>query len=211
MGWPAVIPQLAIFARAPLIGHGKRRLAADIGDHQAWLVSQALLRGVAQALAGWPLGAQGITVHLDGPSAALAGSGLTKLPTMAQSSGSLAQRMTAAFDHHLPHGPTLVMGCDIPLVTADHLTAMAKLLTSSEVCFGPADDGGYWAIGLQSTRYLSTCCSPDLPWSSPRLLTQTLHDLDQHHITCALGPQLRDLDTADDLHWAQAQGFCYDT
>lgn len=201
-------PRLCILARSPELGVGKRRLAASLGDAATLAVYQALLRQLARALPGWP---GPMTLFLDGPVEALQDSGLDDLPCQDQAGGSLAQRMQATLGSALSQGPALIIGTDTPLIQAQHLAAMAELLNHHEVAIGPARDGGYWALGLRSPRYLATCCAEDLPWSSSQLLQATQSTLASAGCHPALGPLLMDLDTAEDLHHAQSLGFTLGT
>ena len=61
--------------------------------------------------------------------------------------------MLAALRHLLDadgYDAALLVGSDIPLLSADHLVeAIETLQASGGVVLGPADDGGYYLIGMK--------------------------------------------------------------
>ena len=200
--------QLIILARAPELGQGKRRLANDIGDEEALAVYRALLGRCAQAVSGW----QGaVSVHGAGDLRCFQDSALAEFDLKAQVDGSLAERMAAAFQHGLAAGPTLLIGSDCPGLLPEHLAEMEALLGRHHTVFGPAEDGGYWAIGAQSTDVVPICCDKSLPWSSEDLLRTSVDALKAHNGDIAFGVQLADCDTIEDLRAAQTAGFTYDS
>ena len=46
-------------------------------------------------------------------------------------------------------GPTLLIGSDIPEVTAAHIARAFKALGAAKTVIGPARDGGFWLVGLK--------------------------------------------------------------
>ena len=124
-------PQLLIFARQPVLGRVKTRLAADIGDEAALAVYRELLSITAEAVTA---AKQPATVWLaDAPTpppAALPE--WPSLPWQPQAAGDLGQRMTAAFAHAFASGATAVaiIGTDCPGLRASHLTQAFALLAA---------------------------------------------------------------------------------
>ena len=68
--------------------------------------------------------------------------GLTQIP---QASGSLSPRLLAAF---AKKGPVLVIGTDCPQVTRNDIADGFEALRHHSAVFGPADDGGFWLMGM---------------------------------------------------------------
>ena len=85
---------------------------------------------------------------------------------------------------------------DRPGLRADHLTQAFALLAEHDVVLGPATDGGYYLLGLRQPR-------PELflnkEWSTDSVLVDTIADAQRLGCRVALLPELRDVDTADDL------------
>jgi hypothetical protein len=109
---------------------------------------------------------------------------------MPQCGGPLDERLAAAFAA-VP-GPALLIGMDTPQVTPDLLAVDWQ---TADAVFGPAADGGFWALGL---RVPDPALLRGVPMSTPdtgaiqlaRLLTAGLRVADL--------PRLRDVDTAAD-------------
>jgi rSAM/selenodomain-associated transferase 1 len=182
-----------VFARAPLPGKCKTRLAAAIGDAQAAGLYRALLE---DTLANLSVIADARRVLLAAPEhdgvtllGALAPAGWEVVP---QASGDLTTRLTAAFglDEHV-----LCLGSDAPLVPVDAVH-IALADTEHDVVVGPSRDGGYWAIGMRGVfRELLA----DMPWSSDSVTAETLRRCDALGLAVRLLPESFDVDEAADL------------
>ena len=135
-------PQLYIFAKAPAMGKAKTRLAADIGKVHAHRLYRAMLSKVIRRVQDprWE------TTLMATPAREIGRvrewEGLTQLP---QASGSLSPRLLAAFAHK---GPTLVIGTDCPQITRTDIADGFQALKKHAAVFGPADDGGFWLMGM---------------------------------------------------------------
>ena len=179
-----------VFTRAPRLGAVKRRLARDIGDRQALRFHTAtllaLLRGLRAdrrfrtVLAATPDRAY---VRLPWP-----------VPRVPQGSGDIGQRMDRAC-RRFPLGNVLIIGSDIPAANATDASAAFRALGAAAAVFGPAEDGGYWLVGLGPRR-------PARPfavarWSSEHALADTLANFVGRKVVRLR--TLRDVDTAADL------------
>src|SRR5690606_28747646 len=74
------------------------------------------------------------------------------VPRIPQGTGDLGTRMARVF-HRLPPGPVVLVGSDIPDVTAGLAVRAFAALGRFEAVFGPAADGGYWLVGLARRRF----------------------------------------------------------
>ena len=197
-------PRLAIFARVPVLGHVKTRLAATVGDESALRTYEALLTATLAELAPGN-GAFAPEIWVDGDVDAFARwqrrsntSDLRGVPLVAQPDGNLGQRMAAAFED----GVTVLVGTDIPDMTAGYVGTALRWLEVADLVIGPTEDGGYCLIGMNSPH---PPLFEGIPWSTPAVLTSTL---------CAAGDlsvellePIWDLDDAEDLaRWRTAQG-----
>jgi uncharacterized protein len=114
---------------------------------------------------------------------------------IAQGSGDLGQRMQRVMDQ-MPPGPVLIIGSDIPGITASHIRRGFTALGSSDAVFGPAPDGGYWMVGLRrAPRVLRPF--QNVRWSSAHALADTRANL--KNLRVALIDTLQDIDDAADL------------
>jgi rSAM/selenodomain-associated transferase 1 len=179
---------LVIFARLPRLGAGKRRLARDIGPTQALRFQRAMLALTLRRLAGDPRWRTyiAITPDISGP---------WPLDTVPQGQGDLGQRM-ARVARGLPPGPVVIVGCDIPDMTAHHIARAFRELGKSDAVFGPATDGGYWLVGLRRRpRFIDPFAR--VRWSTRNALGDTLVNLEGRSV--ALIDTLSDVDDGADL------------
>ena len=93
----------------------------------------------------------------------------------------------------------MLVGSDIPLLTADHLreAARARCRPSGGVVLGPADDGGYYLIGM--TRGARRSCSRGSRGGPTSVLTDTLRAAERIGVDARLVRSAYDVDTIDDL------------
>jgi rSAM/selenodomain-associated transferase 1 len=179
---------LVIFARLPRLGTGKRRLARDIGPTQALRFQRTMLALTLRRLAG---DSRWITYIAITPDR----SGPWFLKTVPQGSGGLGQRM-ARVARGLPPGPVVIVGCDIPDMTAGHVARAFHELGRCDAVFGPATDGGYWLVGLsRRPRFIDPFVC--VRWSTRHALSDTLANLSNRSV--ALIEILSDVDDGADL------------
>lgn len=189
--------QLLIFARHPVLGQGKTRLASTIGPAAALAVYQELLAhtraatdGVGSVKALWLAG--------DVPPSGTPFAEWAGYEQHPQPAGDLGQRMHHAFATAFAEGATaaVVIGTDCPELTSAHLAEAFQQLTTHDVVVGPALDGGYYLLG---TRKLVPEFFVNKLWSTPFVLAATLSDAHRLGMRVAYLPPLADVDTAEDL------------
>lgn len=135
---------LLVIAKEPVPGRVKTRLRPDYTAEEAALLARAALGDTLAVVLAAP--ARRRVIVLDGePGDWLPERGIEVVP---QAAGSLDERLAAAFA--ACDGPTLLIGMDTPQVDAAHLgPALAEdAWDEADAWFGPAEDGGFWAIGL---------------------------------------------------------------
>jgi rSAM/selenodomain-associated transferase 1 len=180
-----------VFARAPRLGAVKRRLARGIGDRAALRFHRATLWRLLRALAAdrrfdTVLALTPDTARLRPPA---------RVRRIGQGHGDLGQRMHRAF-RRFRRGRAAIIGSDIPAAGAADLIAAFRALGRMPAVFGPAEDGGYWLVGLGPRR-------PSRPfagvrWSTRHALADTLANFSGRRI--ALLRPLSDVDSMAD--WA---------
>ncbi|MEL7690964.1 TIGR04282 family arsenosugar biosynthesis glycosyltransferase [Citromicrobium bathyomarinum] len=181
-------PEIAIFARWPEPGKAKTRLIPALGaEGAAKLYARLLELTVHEARAS------GLPFHLritgDDPARFRDWLG-DDLDVRDQGDGDLGEKLA-----RVPT-PGLMIGSDCPGLTAALLRETADALATHAAVIGPADDGGYWLLGLRDPcRNLFT----DMAWSTPQVYPETRRRLDALGITPYLLPELTDIDTGDDL------------
>lgn len=166
-------PRLIIMTREPLAGRVKSRLARETGAVAAALAFRFSLAGLA-ARTLQPLRWQ--TLLSVTPHAALTSRMLPPRPRRAlQGPGDLGVRMARAISH-APPGPVVLIGADIPAVTADDIALAFRLLGRYDVVLGPAGDGGYWLVGFRK-RPLPEDVFRNVRWSTGHALADTVAGL----------------------------------
>ena len=192
---------LAIFLKEPRLGRAKGRLARDIGHGDAWLFYRRLVRRVLPPLARDPRWRPWLATTPDDwrgrePFWPFV------LPHLAQGQGDVGQRMLRVF-RRLPPGPAIIVGSDIPDLAPAHVARGFAALGSADMVLGPAEDGGYWLIGL-SARARAVDPFTGVRWSSPWALADTRRALPAG-FRLALVDRLADVDDGPAyLRW-QAQ------
>jgi rSAM/selenodomain-associated transferase 1 len=182
--------RLVIFTRFPEPGLAKTRLIPALGEVGAAMLHRRLTERTLAAARASGLALEVRTTGASTPAFEdWLGEGVLLVD---QGGGDLGERLQRAASPT----PVLFIGSDLPDITADHLTnAVARLLTH-RVVVGPAEDGGYWALGLtEPCDYLFDA----MPWGTDRVLDITLNRLREHGIKPALLPTLADCDRPEDL------------
>ena len=110
-----------------------------------------------------------------------------------QASGDLDERLAAIFDEL--DGPTILIGMDTPQVTAAHLAAAFPWPDGVDAFFGPANDGGFWALGMREPR---GDLIRGVPMSREFTGRIQLERLLEAGLNVHLLPELTDVDTLDD-------------
>jgi rSAM/selenodomain-associated transferase 1 len=179
---------LVVFARAPRLGQVKRRLAAGIGARRALAFYRATLAAVLARLAPSRRWRTLLAATPDGARARWP----RRCPVVWQGKGDLGARLDRATR---PHRRVVVVGSDIPGIVAADVRAAFRALGRADAVFGPAEDGGFWLVGLGPRRPLRPFAA--VRWSTEHALADTLANF--HGRRIALLRTLRDVDTAEDL------------
>lgn len=193
---PATAVTLVVFCRRPAPGFGKRRLARELGESPALMISELLLATTLEDAAIWP-GGRIIAPAESGDEGWARSLPLDFDEIVLQPNGNLGDRL-AGVDQKLRlrgHKRLLYIGSDAPVLSpADYRAARAGLATH-DVVLGPALDGGVTCLGSrQPWPPLSS-----LPWSSERLHGALQSVCQQAGLTvCNLEPRY-DIDVPADL------------
>jgi hypothetical protein len=140
--------KVVVFAKAPIPGHVKTRLAPALGAAGAAELHRRLVRRTLRTALAAGVGPVEICCAPDArhgffaDCAAEHGAALT-----AQGQGDLGARMSRAFDRA---APAVLVGCDCPVLTAEDIAAAARALDRADVVLAPAEDGGYVLIALRA-------------------------------------------------------------
>jgi rSAM/selenodomain-associated transferase 1 len=192
-----VTTAVGVMARAPS-SIGKTRLAPHLSPDRLRALRAALLADTLRAVESLRDVFIFFTpVEAEQEIASLAGNGMSRVP---QCAGDLGARMLGGMRHLLEdrkYEAALLVGSDIPLLTAAHLREAAETLRASGgLVLGPADDGGYYLIGMRRPH---AALFEGLAWGSESVLTETLRTAERMGIEARLVRSAYDVDTVDDL------------
>ncbi len=190
---------LIIFAKAPIEGYVKTRLCPPLTPDEAASLHGSLvldvldrcqsLKGIDRILAGAPTREHPFfgAMHTR-----------FKIPVWDQVGDDLGARMAHAFQSALgsSYQSAIIMGTDIPGITAPLITMAYTSLQAHAMVLGPTVDGGYYLIGLRAP-------APELfeniPWSTDTVFSLTEEKAQARGLSIKILPELRDLDTVEDL------------
>lgn len=198
--------QVAVFAKAPVPGLAKTRLAPALGPQGAARLQRRLTRAAVQTALDARLGAVTLWCAPDARHRFFrALQRTTGVRCLVQASGDLGRRMHTAFRLHCAQGPLLLTGTDCPPLTPGHLRRAAQaLLDGEEAVFHPAEDGGYVLVGLRRPQ---AALFEGIAWSTDAVMAQT------RERAAAAGLRLREFETLWDLdlpadlaRWRAGQG-----
>jgi hypothetical protein len=190
---------LAIMAKAPRVGAVKTRLCPPLRAPEAALLARCFLldavervravAGVRPIMAYAPAEARGEFERV-APGFAL----------IAQRGVNLGARQESLVEDilGLGHQAALLMGTDSPTLPRECLDEAVGLVTAPgvDVVLGPAEDGGYYLIGLRAP---CPALFEDVPWSSSAVLSRTLERAQRLRLRVVCLPTWFDVDTGADL------------
>ncbi|MFC7843823.1 DUF2064 domain-containing protein [Streptomyces sp. NPDC001046] len=185
------LPTLLVIAKEPLPGRVKTRLTPAWTPRQAAALAEAALADTLRTIARVPAARR--VLVLDGSPGPWLPAGFDVVP---QTSGTLDERIAAAFTG-CPPGPAVLVGMDTPQLTPELLTRVTW--DDTDAWFGPAADGGFWALGLRTPAGADHLVK-GVPMSTPRTGSVQRRRLVDAGLAVRDLPVLRDVDTAEDAH-----------
>ena len=191
---------LIVFAREPISGTVKTRLAAAIGDQVAADLYESMLLDVlktarqlhdVETVVFWDCEEKSLPLLAE----------RYRFSSRCQIPGDLGERMQAAFEELFADGCDIccIIGSDAPDLPQSYIQDAYRLLTmqQTDVVLGPSLDGGYYLLGL---RQLWPQLFVNIPWSTADVLEQSLTTAQGAGLKTALLPEWQDIDTLEDLH-----------
>ncbi|MEM1132781.1 MAG: TIGR04282 family arsenosugar biosynthesis glycosyltransferase [Pseudomonadota bacterium] len=181
---------LRLFAKYPVPGYAKTRLIPALGETGAAALHRTLAHRTCATLIA---SGQPVVAHYAGEEEMAFREWLGDTPDYAeQPEGDLTNRLLAA----LGTGPQIFFGADTPDLTVEIVQKAVVALETHQVVIGPAEDGGYYLIGM--VRPLPDLFR-DMPWSTDKVLPTTLARLEAMAIAPVMLETLADCDRPEDL------------
>lgn len=190
--------EVVIFAKAPVAGKVKTRLAATIGPESAAACHQAFIADTVATVVG--SGLTGLIAHAGDiehhgfDCARDAGFDFEEQP-----SGDLGHRMFTLLDSRLKATERVIfIGTDSPTLPTEFIARAAQMLDEVDVVLGPSFDGGYYLIALKEAHQAPF---DGISWSTEAVFSQTVERCLEAGLSYTVLPFWYDVDHAEDLRF----------
>lgn len=185
-----------LFLRYPEKGAVKTRLARRLGDDLTYELYHCFLADLAAMVR--QVEAEKIIVY-SGP-AGISFFDFSGVSCLRQRGDDLGERMYFAFEDVFAQGfdRLVLAGSDIPDLPSAFVNEALNRLTGADIVLGPGADGGYYLIGC-SRESLCRSIFADIPWSTPRVFSETLERVADAKLAARLLPEWPDIDDLEDL------------
>ena len=188
---------LCVFAKPPRPGTAKTRLAADLGDHPAARMAEAMLMDViahceasqraTRLVMAYTHEPEWFRMRLD-----------ERWEYHHQEGANLGERMVNAANALGDADETVVIvGMDSPQVPTRIMDSAFEALKSHDAVFGPCEDGGYYLLGARPPWPSNAL--EGVSWSTESALDDSIAALQSHGIEAELLPSAYDVDEIADL------------
>ncbi len=190
---------LLVFAKSPIAGQVKTRLIPDIGCDKATLLYKELLTGTLDTVIKSRV--SNIQLWISGD---IHHQYFTNLENReyfqfySQTGRDLGERMFNAIDSALnEYSYAVLIGSDCPeLLISDIQSAMNSLKNGKDMVLGPAEDGGYYLIGLRKNN---AELFSGIKWGKEDVFSETCARAKKINFDVSLLPKRSDVDRASDL------------
>jgi hypothetical protein len=186
---------LIIFIKNPELGKVKTRLAKSIGNQKALEVYEILQEKTREVSLG--VNAQRFLFYSEEVN--LKDGWLdTNFIKRLQDNGGLGDRMEMAFRTVFENGAqkAIIIGSDCYDITPELIELAYQKLDDSDTVIGPANDGGYYLIGMKKNQ---PDLFQDMTWSTETVFQNTIDKITKLNRTFKALPTLIDIDTEEDL------------
>jgi len=193
---------LVLMSKAPIPGKTKTRLQSHLKPEECAELHRAFLKDISAKLKNinikhktldlflsyTPEGSENLFSDLIGDDFKL----------ILQTGKDLGARMYNSITevHNQSSKPVIITGTDLPSLPAEIITEAVAALKEKDVVIGPAVDGGYYLIGMQTPLpFLFTCKE----WGSDSVLVKTINSASEHNLKIHFLPEWYDIDTFNEL------------
>ena len=193
---------LIVFVKNPILGQVKTRLAKDLGEAQALAAYEALLDLTAACLRDWDRAL--VQIHYGDfvPETDARFRGFERL--LQEQSPDLGLRMHEAFSQAFAkgHERVLIIGSDCPDMNPALLNLAWDMLGHRDLVIGPAEDGGYYLLGLRQPQPQVLL---NRTWSHERVFEEAMDSIEALGLSHFVLPKLYDVDNLTDWQRWQAE------
>jgi rSAM/selenodomain-associated transferase 1 len=202
---------IAVMAKAPQVGEVKTRLAPPLSPEAAAELSAAFIQDIAGNIlaAAEAVAIDGFVAYSPpGSEAAFAGLLPEAIRLLPPHEIGLGASLLHAADDLLAagYGAACLVNADSPTLPTAFLVEAAQALQKpgDRVVLGPAEDGGYYLIGLKRPHRL---LFEDIAWSTERVYDQTLDRAAELGLEIVILPRWYDVDDVKSLDRLRREMF----
>lgn len=182
--------RLIILAKNPVLGKAKTRLAATVGKKLALKVYEYLLthtNSIAKK--------SGVTTSVFFTDKQEEGIIWKGFEQHLQEGHSLGDRMYNSLLK--TNVPSIIIGTDCFDLNEAIIQQAFTALENNDVVIGPAEDGGYYLIGMNKPHQQ---LFKNKKWSTESVFIDTIEDIKNSGLTHCTLPTLTDIDTEEDIY-----------
>lgn len=184
-----------IYCRYPEKGKVKTRIAQECGDENALALYERMLKTVFKNIeeSGFHF-----TVHYTGCDEKKASSWLAGYEFKKQSSGDLGVKLKNSIRQWFENNDEslVIIGSDQIEVDRTVLEETAEKLKNNDIVLGPAEDGGYYLIGLSGPHLQ---LFDNISWGTESVLQETLNKILESGLSYFLLSEKNDIDYLSDV------------
>ena len=195
-----------MFAKAPVAGEVKTRLAPLLGPEGAAALHSGLVRHALSAAVQSRVGSVELWCTPDESHSFFARCAQDFGVALRRQEGAdLGERMRRAFDAALAAGsPLIVIGSDCPTLREPDLQSAAHALLTHDAVIAPAEDGGYVLVGLAKP---APALFDGVAWGTSAVLSQTRARIAAEALRCKELGTFWDVDRPEDYARLQREGL----
>lgn len=182
-----------IFAKIPQIGLSKTRLAKSVGDTHAKRIANWLFSNTIKNI---PFNRWNTNLYISPDMGQERLKSSCNLHVRTQGHGDLGDRLNRALDNS-PCGKIVFVGTDTADLRHHHFTIAFRALSRHNLVFGPANDGGFWLMGINKTSHSKGDPFRNVRWSSEHALSDVIANFPRNSSIHYL-ETLTDIDYGDD-------------
>ena len=190
---------IIIFAKAPVKGHVKTRLATDMDEADVVNLYRYFVLDVLYKIKSTGLPHK-IFYDPPGTEALMADWLGANNDFVLQKGKNLGERMENAFMKLFINNITraVIIGTDSPDLPEAYILDAFSGLEKNDAVIGPAVDGGYYLIGFNKDSIIPEVFA-NMPWGTDTVFEKTMAILNKRNLSVRVLPKWRDVDTIDDL------------
>ncbi len=191
---------LVVMAKVPVKGEVKTRLIPWLGEEGAYELYICLLQdrleevskllGVDLYIACFPFEKKDLIEEL------FSKSWQKRVKFIPQEGNDLGERIISVFSQfNLEKEKVVLVDTDTPSLTSQIINSSFKFLKDFDLIIGPANDGGYYLVGLKEKHF---DLFEDIPWSTRQVSSLTIEKAEKKNLKVKLLSALIDIDRKED-------------